>query len=105
MMAYSVNQRTHEIGIRMALGQRQSSVLKMVLGQALLMTGIGIVLGIVGAVALTRLMASMLFGVNAMDPLTFLSVSAILVVVAAVASYLPARRATRVDPMIALRHE
>jgi putative ABC transport system permease protein len=105
VMAYSVTQRTHEIGIRLALGQDRGSIMKMILGRALLMAGIGVVAGIVGALELTRLMESMLFRVKASDPWTFAGVALALVFVAIVASYLPARRATRVDPMIALRYE
>jgi putative ABC transport system permease protein len=105
VMAYSVNQRIHEIGIRMALGQSQSSVLQMVVGQALRFGLLGIIAGSAGALALTRLMTTMLFGVNAADPTTFAGVALILVTVTLVASFLPAHRATRVDPMIALRYE
>ena len=105
VMAYSVNQRTHEIGIRMALGQRRTSVLSMILREALILTGIGLVIGIIGAFALTRVMETMLFNVDPTDPVTFLEVSLVLIVVAALAGYFPARRATRVDPMIALRYE
>ena len=105
VMAYSVNQRTHEIGIRMALGQRRTSVLSMILRQSLTLTGIGMVIGIIGAFALTRVMETMLFNVDPTDPVTFLEVSLILMVVAALAGYFPALRATRVDPMIALRYE
>ncbi len=105
VMSYSVNQRTHEIGIRMALGQERSSVLKMILRQALVMSGIGVACGIIGAIALTRLMRTMLFNVDPADPRTFIVVALSLVVVAVCAGYLPARRATRVDPLIALRYE
>jgi putative ABC transport system permease protein len=105
VMSYSVNQRTHEIGIRMALGQERSSVLQMILRQALAMSGIGVACGIIGAIALTRLMRTMLFSVDPADPLTFIIVALSLVVVAVCAGYLPARRATRVDPLIALRYE
>jgi putative ABC transport system permease protein len=105
IMAYTVAQGTREIGIRAALGAQRRDLLRMVLGKGLKLTLIGIVLGVVGAFGLTRLMSSVLFGVSATDPLTFAGVTVLLVIVALVASYMPARRATRIDPLQALRHE
>ncbi len=105
VISYAVAQRTHEIGIRMALGAEQRSVLGMVLGQALRLAGAGVVAGTIAAAILARLLHSQLYETSAFDPLTFVAMAVVLVLVALCASYLPARRATRVDPVVALRYE
>jgi putative ABC transport system permease protein len=105
VISYSVSQRTHEIGIRMALGAEKRDVLRMVVGQGFRLALIGILIGIAGSLTLTRFLSSLLFGITPTDPLTFIAVSLILIVVALAACYLPARRAAKVDPMIALRYE
>jgi putative ABC transport system permease protein len=105
VLAYSVSQRTHEVGIRMALGAGHRDVLRLFMGQGMRLVLIGLVIGLGGAFALTRLMSSLLFGVSTTDAATFVAVAVGLTLVGVLACYLPARRATRVDPLIALRYE
>ena len=105
VMSYTVAQRTREIGIRMALGAPADNVMILIVREGLLLVSLGIVVGLAGSFALTRLLASSLYGVTASDPMTFVGISIFLAAVALFASYLPARRATKVDPLIALRHE
>jgi putative ABC transport system permease protein len=105
VMAYGVLHRTHEIGVRMALGAERRDVLRLVVRQGLLLTAIGLTTGLLGALAVTGTMQSLLYGVRSTDPLTYLVISLVLATVAAIACWIPARRATRVDPMVALRYE
>jgi putative ABC transport system permease protein len=105
VISYMVSQRTHEIGIRVALGAQKWNILRIVVRQALGLAFAGAAVGLVGALIVSRLMAGMLYGVRPTDPLTFAGVALLLIVVALLACYFPARRAIRVDPLVALRHE
>jgi ABC-type antimicrobial peptide transport system permease subunit len=105
VLSYSVAQSTHELGIRMALGASAADILRLVLGQGLLLAGAGLAVGFAGSLALTRLLASMLFHVKPTDPATFAAVALLLALVALVAAFVPARRATRVDPLTSMRSE
>jgi predicted permease len=105
VIAYSVSRRTHEMGLRIALGAETGDVLKLVLRQGMIVVAVGIVLGLAGAAAVSRVLSSVLYGVSAVDPVSFGAAVAVLVSVAALANYIPAKRATRVDPVIALRYE
>jgi ABC-type antimicrobial peptide transport system permease subunit len=104
VLSYTVAQRTAEIGIRMALGAQRGAVLRSVVGQGMVLAAVGIVLGGVTAVAVTRVLSGMLFGITPTDPVVFASVAGMLAVVAALAAYIPARHASMVDPLIALRN-
>ena len=105
VMSYTVAQRTKEIGIRVAVGAQAGDVFRMVIGHGMILALIGIVFGLVAAFGVTRLMASMLFGVEATDPTTFIGIALLLAAVAFIACYIPGRRATKVDPLVALRYE
>ncbi|MGC2814630.1 MAG: FtsX-like permease family protein, partial [Candidatus Acidiferrum sp.] len=105
VISYMVGQRTNEIGIRMALGAQRNDVLRMVIRKGMFMAGIGTVVGICGALALTQLFRNLLFQITPTDPVTYSAVTVVLVAVALLACFLPARRAMRVDPVVALRHE
>jgi putative ABC transport system permease protein len=105
VMSFAVAQRTHEIGIRMALGAQIRDVSVIVIMQGLRLVGLGIVIGLIGAFAVTRLLSQMLFGITAFDPITYALVAGLLLATALVACLVPARRAVKVDPLVALRHE
>jgi putative ABC transport system permease protein len=105
IVSFSVSQRTREIGIRTALGAQRTDVLKLIIGQGMRLAFIGVFVGLLASVAVTRLLASLLYGISATDSITFIGVAVLLIIIALIASYIPARRATRVDPMTALRYE
>jgi ABC-type antimicrobial peptide transport system permease subunit len=103
VISYAVSRRTHEIGVRMALGATPSIVLRLIIGEGMRVVAIGVVAGLGGALLVTRLMTSVVYGVRVTDPMTYAGVAALLTAVALLASYIPARRATRIDPLTAMR--
>jgi len=105
VVGYGVSQRTNEIGIRMALGARRGSIFRMILAQGMLLVGMGLIIGLVAAFFSMRVLDSVLHGITPSDPATYVTISFVLLMVALIASFLPARRATEVDPLIALRYE
>jgi ABC-type antimicrobial peptide transport system permease subunit len=105
VISYLVERRTQELGIRIALGAQRGTVLRLVMSDGLRMAGIGVAVGLIAAFGLTRLLSGMLYGVSTTDPLTFIVIAALLILVAALACCMPALRATRVDPLVALRHD
>ena len=105
VISYAVSRRTHEIGVRIALGATPRGVVRLIIGQGMRVVAVGILAGVAGALALSRLMTSVVYGVRVTDPLTYGGVAALLAAVAFVASYVPARRATRIDPLSAMRTE
>jgi len=105
VMAYTFSQRTHEIGVRVALGAQRNDILRMALGEGMVLVAIGLGVGLIGAAIVTRFLRSMLFSVTATDPVTFASIALLLAAVALLACFIPAQRATQVDPLVALRED